>query len=47
MRRRGIIGKAKPLVLTLSSYSYNATPASGSTTVYAYYGGVPINNLTS
>ena len=47
MRRRGIIGEKKPLVLILSSYSYNATPASGSTTVYAYYGGVPINNLTS
>lgn len=47
MRRRSLIGEKKPLVLTLSSYSYNATPANGSTTVYAYYGGVPISDLTS
>ena len=37
----------KPLVLTLSSNSYSATPATGSTTVTAYYGGLPITDLTS
>ena len=47
LRNRILISGTKQLQLTLGSYSYSATPASGSTTVYAYYGGVPITDLTS
>ena len=47
LRNRILISGTKQLQLTLGSYSYSATPAAGSTTVYAYYGGVAITDLTS
>ena len=47
MRRRIIENAYRALPVTLSATSYTATPASGTQTVIAYYGGVPITDLTS
>ena len=47
LRRRVLKKTISILPVTLSSYSYSATPASGTKTVTAYYGGVPISDLTS
>jgi len=47
MRRRILNTGITVLPVTLSSYSYSATPASGTRTVTAYYGGVAITDLTT
>lgn len=47
MRRRIIENAYRTLPVTLSATSYTATPAPGTQTVIAYYGGVPIADLTS
>lgn len=47
MLRRRVLDTGSSKELTLSSYSYEATPASGSATVTAYYGEEPITDLTA
>lgn len=47
MRRRILYTGITVLPVTLSSYSSSATPASGTKTVTAYYGGVAITDLTT